>query len=229
MRKSSAKRIAVLGGPGDGLVVAEAILHAAASGQDVELYGFLNDVLVPGNILQSVPVLGRFEDWHKVADDVLFVPAVQKVKDMQARVKRIENLGIPDQRWGSVVHPRAVVSSDVQIGIGTFIASCVSVQTGSRIGRFASLRAGAVLGHHCVVQDHAYVGPNATMCGRSTLDLGAHLGPGAVLLDGKTMGAFSVAGIVAAVTKNVPDYWVVFGNPAVRVGTIPKLPKQKGA
>jgi sugar O-acyltransferase (sialic acid O-acetyltransferase NeuD family) len=223
MKSMTRKRLVVLGGPGDGLVVAEAILHATEAGQDVELYGFLNDVLPSGQILQSVPVLGRFEDWHALDGDVMFVPAVQKVKDMQARVSRIESLGIPDQRWTSVVHPRAVVSSDVQIGVGAFVASCATVQPESRIGRFASLRAGAMLGHHCVVEDHAYVGPNATMCGRSTLDFGAHLGPGAVLLDSKTMGTFSVAGIAAAVTKSVPDYWVVFGNPAVRVGNIQKM------
>jgi sugar O-acyltransferase (sialic acid O-acetyltransferase NeuD family) len=221
------KRLVVLGGPGDGLVVAEAILHAMAEGRDVELHGFLNDVLPSGQILQSVPVLGRFEDWTTLDGDIMFVPAVQKVKDMQARVNRIESLGIPDQRWASVVHPHAVVSSDVQIGAGAFIASCATVQPESRIGRFASLRAGAMLGHHCVVEDHAYVGPNATMCGRSKLDVGSHLGPGAVLLDSRTMGMFSVAGIAAAVTKSVPDYWVVFGNPAIRVGNIPRMTKQK--
>jgi sugar O-acyltransferase (sialic acid O-acetyltransferase NeuD family) len=226
MKNMDRKRLVVLGGPGDGLVIAEAILHATAAGQDVELHGFLNDVLPPGQNLKSVPVLGRFEDWRTLDSDVMFVPAVQKVKDMQARVNRIGSLGIPDQRWTSVVHPRAVVSSDVQIGVGAFIASFATVQPESRIGRFASLRSGATLGHHCVIEDHAYVGPNATMCGRSTLGFGAHLGPGAVLLDSKTMGAFSVAGIAAAVTKSVPDYWVVFGNPAVRVGNIPKMTKK---
>jgi acetyltransferase-like isoleucine patch superfamily enzyme len=60
------------------------------------------------------------------------------------------------------------------------------------------------------------------MCGRSRLEFGSHLGPGAVLLDSRTMGTFSVAGIAAAVTKSVPDYWVVFGNPAIRVGNIPR-------
>lgn len=219
-------RVVVLGGPGDGLVVAEAIRQATAAGHNVELYGFLNDVLAPGEILQSAPVLGRFEDWRGLDSDVMFVPAVQKVKDMQARVSRIESLKIPDERWTSVVHPCAVVSSDVHIGVGAFIASFATVQPESRIGRFASLRSGATLGHHSVIEDHAYVGPNATMCGRSKLEFAAHLGPGAVLLDNKTLGAFSVAGIASAVTKSVPDFWVVFGNPAVRVGNIPRLTKK---
>jgi acetyltransferase EpsM len=226
------RRIVVLGGPGDGLVVAEAVHQAVSAGEAVELVGFLNDVLPVGEILQGVPVLGRFEDWGKLDDDIEFCPAVQKVKDMQARVTRIESLGIPEERWGTVIHPRAVVASDVKIGAGAFIASCATVQPESRIGRFASLRAGAMLGHHCVVKDHGYVGPNATMCGRSTVEFGAHLGPGAVLLERMTLGAFSVAGIAAAVTKDVPDYWVVFGNPAIRVGTIRPVrnaPAAKGA
>lgn len=223
MSSKARKRFVVLGGSGDGLVVAEAIHQAISAGENVELVGFLNDVLPVGEILQSVSVLGRFEDWRKLDEDILFCPAVQKVKDMQARAARIEGLGIPDARWGAVVHPRAVVASDVKIGAGAFIASCATVQPESRIGRFASLRAGAMLGHHCVVKDHGYVGPNATMCGRSTVEFGAHLGPNAVLLDSTTMGAFAVAGIAAAVTKNVPDYWIVFGNPAIRVGTIRRL------
>ena len=205
------------------MVVAEAVHSAVAAGQPVSLVGFLNDALPRGEILQRVPVLGRFEDWPELDENILFVPAVQKVQDMPRRVQRIEGLSIPDQRWCSVIHPSAVVASDVQVGVGAFIGSCATVQPESRIGRFASLRAGAMLGHHCVVGDHGYVGPNATMCGRSVLREAAHLGPGAVLLDSKVMGRYSVAGIAAAVTKDVPEFTVVFGNPARRVGWVKRL------
>lgn len=221
------RRIVVLGGPGDGLVVAESVHRLAASGAPVVLAGFLNDALPRGELLQRVPVLGRFEDWRSLEEDLLFVPAVQKVKEMPQRARRLEGLGIPGGRWTTVIDPTAVVSSDVEVLAGAFIASCATIQPGSRIGRFASLRAGAVLGHHCVIGDHAYVGPNATMCGRSELLEGAHLGPGAVLLEKKVMGRFSVAGIAAAVAKDVPDFHVVFGNPARRIGWV-KRPKAGG-
>jgi sugar O-acyltransferase (sialic acid O-acetyltransferase NeuD family) len=219
------RRIVVLGGPGDGLVVAEAVLCGASLGQPMVLAGFLNDTLPRQQILHGVPILGRLEDWPELDEDMVFVPALQKVQDMPNRVKRIDGLGIPDERWISVIHPRAVVASDVQVGVGAFIASCATVQPESRIGRFATLRAGAMLGHHCTIGAHAYVGPNATMCGRSSLHEAAHLGPGAVLLDSKAMGAYSIAGIAAAVTKDVPEYTIVFGNPARRVGWVKRLPK----
>jgi sugar O-acyltransferase (sialic acid O-acetyltransferase NeuD family) len=217
------RRIVVLGGPGDGLSVAEAVHCAAAAGQRVVLAGFLNDAMSRGERLQGVPVLGRLDDWRELDNDIQFVPAIQKVKDMPRRVQRVERLGIPDERWGIVIHPAAVVSSDVEIGIGSFVLSCATIQPAARIGRFAGVRAGAMLGHHCVIGDHTYVGPNATMCGRSVLHDAAHLGPGAVLMDSRIMGRYSLAGISAAVTRDVPEYEIVFGNPARRVGWVKRL------
>jgi sugar O-acyltransferase (sialic acid O-acetyltransferase NeuD family) len=218
-----AQRIVVLGGPGDGLSVAEAVHCAAAAGRPVALAGFLNDALPRGGLLQGVPILGPLEDWCELDDDIHFVPAIQKVKDMPRRVQRLVDLGIPEERWGIVIHPAAVVSSDVEIGAGSFVLSCATIQPATRIGRFAGVRAGAMLGHHCVIGDHTYVGPNATMCGRSVLKEAAHLGPGAVLMDSRVMGRYSLAGISAAVTRDVPEYEIWFGNPARRVGWVKRL------
>jgi acetyltransferase-like isoleucine patch superfamily enzyme len=52
------------------------------------------------------------------------------------------------------------------------------------------------------------------MCGHSRLELGACLSPNAVLLEHKTLGRYSLAGIGSAVTKDVPAGTVVMGNPA---------------
>jgi sugar O-acyltransferase (sialic acid O-acetyltransferase NeuD family) len=218
-----AERLVVLGGPGDGLSLAEGIRFAERAGQDISLVGFLNDSMSRGELLHGVPILGRVADWQEVDADIQFIPAIQKVGDMPERARRVEALCIPPQRWGTFVHPAAVVSSDVEIGGGSFVLSCATVQPSARIGRFAGIRAGAMLGHHCVIGDHTYVGPNATMCGRSVLQEGAYLGPGAVLMDGRVMAPYSLAGIAAAVTKDVSEYMIVFGNPARRVGWVKRL------
>jgi UDP-3-O-[3-hydroxymyristoyl] glucosamine N-acyltransferase len=126
----------------------------------------------------------------------------------------MNELAIPDHRWTSVRHPTCVVASSAEVGIGTFIASCATVQPLARIGRFAGLRAGVSIGHHAVVGEHAYVGPNATMSGYSVLGEGSTLGPNAVILERTAVGSYVVVGIGAAVTKNVASGAVVMGNPA---------------
>jgi acetyltransferase EpsM len=204
----------ILGGGGDGSVVAEALLHSKAAGRHVELIGFLNDEYKPGLQIYGFPVLGRLDDWHQLNDDIRFAWALQRVGRMPERVRRNRELAIPDHRWTSVRHPNSVTASKAEVGIGSFIASFATVQPMARIGRFASLRAGASVGHHAVVEDHAYVGPNATLCGYALLGEGATLGANAVILERMVVGAYAVVGIGAAVTKNISAGTIVMGNPA---------------
>jgi sugar O-acyltransferase (sialic acid O-acetyltransferase NeuD family) len=211
------RRVAIIGGAGDGSVVAEALLFSKAAGIRVDLIGFLNDEFQPGLKIYDFPVLGRLDDWRKLDDDVLFAWALQRVGQMPARIRRMRELAIPDHRWTSVRHPNSFVASSAEVEIGTFIASYATVQPLARIGRFAGLRAGVSIGHHAVVGEHAYVGPNATMCGYSVLGEGATLGPNAVILERTTVGPYVVIGIGAAVTKNVAPGAVMMGNPARRV------------
>src|SRR5215470_5452832 len=208
------QRVAIIGGPGDGSVVAEALMASKAAGRAVEIIGFLNDEFRPGLKIYDFPVLGRLDDWHKLDDDILFAWALQRVGQMPARIRRVRGLSIPGHRWTSVRHPNSFVASSAEVGIATFIASYATVQPLARIGQFAGLRAGVSIGHHAVVGEHAYVGPNATMCGYSVLGEGATLGPNAVILERTTVGSYVVIGIGAAVTKNIASGAVVMGNPA---------------
>jgi acetyltransferase EpsM len=211
--------LVVLGAGGDALVVAEAIRQAAEAGQPLEIVGFLDDSLA-GTVVETLPVFGKLDDWAQLDSDILFIPAIQKVRDMPHRAARLESLKIPGNRWGQIIHPRAVVARNVEIGRGVYIAACATVQPGCVIGDFATLRGGAALGHDAMVERHGYVGPNATLCGKSVVREGAHLGPNAVILDNRQVGRFSVIGIGSAVTKDVAEFTVVMGNPARRVGRV---------
>lgn len=215
-------KIVILAARGDGPVVAEAVRQATDAGQPLLLVGFLDDAR-PQPSVEGYPVFGGLDDWRQLPNEFSFIPAIQKVRDMPRRAARLEGLGIPRERWATVVHPRAVVARDVQVGTGVYIAACATIQPGCRIGDFASVRGGAALGHDATVERHAYVGPNATMCGRTRLSEGAHLGPNAVILDELAVGRFAVVGIGAAVTRNVADFAVVMGNPARRVGAVQRF------
>ena len=173
-----------------------------------------------GGVVDGLQVFGRLDDWASVDATFKFLPAIQKVRDMPRRAARIEALNIPDERWASIRHPSSVVASTATVAPGSFIASFVTVQPKAMIGRWASLRAGANIGHDAQVGDFGYVGPNATLCGCAVLGYGAHVGPNSVVLDGRTVGRFAVVGIASAVTKHVPEGWVVIGNPAERVGVV---------
>jgi acetyltransferase EpsM len=208
------RSLIILGGHGDGLVVAEAIRMIASSGGSIALHGFLNDRVEKGMHIAGIPVLGRWDDWHSLAQDVLFVPVVHKVGQMPQRVARMQALAIPTSRLATVVHPTACIARDVAIGPGCFIASHVTIQPGAKIGACASIRAGANVGHDAELHEFTYMGANSTLCGRAVLCEGAHLAPNAAVMEDRKVGRFAVVGLNSAVLKHVEDFSTVLGNPA---------------
>lgn len=214
-------RVIVLGGEGDGAVAAsliEDLADARPAGESLVLLGFLNDAGA-GEVL-GYPVLGTLASWERWRGegDVFFLAALHKVKESRRRFALVEGLGIPVERFVSVVHPTAVVSRHARVGRGTVVGPHATLMPGATVGDHCSLRASASVGHDCVVEDFCYLGPNSTLAGRSVMRRGAHLGPNASVLEGRTVGAHAVVGLGTSVLKDVGESDVVFGCPARRIG-----------
>jgi acetyltransferase EpsM len=208
------KRLVILGGPGDGAIVAAAALAAARAGAPYAVAGYLNDSIARSEVIHGLPVLGRFEEWSTLESDTIFIPSIHKVGQMPARAARVKSLGIPCERWGSVLHPQSFVAPDATLGCGVFVASFATVQPGSRIGDFVCIRSGAHISHDTIIGDFAFIGPNASLAGRTSVDEGGHIGSNASIREHLTVGAFAIVGLGAVVTKPVDANCIVAGNPA---------------
>jgi acetyltransferase EpsM len=220
------RKVIILGAGGDGLVIAEAISQinkAADDSEKIVVQGFLDDAYTEKSAFEQFFVYGNIDSWKSMGEEVFFIPALQKVGDMPRRIARIEDLNIPMERWISVIHPSAVIASDIKLGAGVYIGAFCSIQPRCMIGNFSTLRAGAALGHDVSLSNHVYVGPNAVLCGKSSMQHGSHLGPGSVILDNCIVGEFAVVGVCSAVTKNVSNHAVVMGNPAKRINKFLKI------
>jgi acetyltransferase-like isoleucine patch superfamily enzyme len=108
------------------------------------------------------------------------------------------------------VHPGCTIYEDVEIGRGAKIqAGCILVP-GTRIGELVFLGPGVITTN--VKYPKAY--KKAKEFYGVTVEIGAVVGAGAVLLPGVTIGEFAVVGAGSVVTRDVPAYATVFGNPA---------------
>lgn len=114
----------------------------------------------------------------------------------------------------SVVHPSAIVGSDVELGGGTFVAPGVIINAGARIAENSILNTGCSVDHDCVIGAHAHVGPQAALCGGVRLGEGVLIGVGACASPGASVGAWTVVGAGAAVVDELPSDATCVGVPA---------------
>ena len=118
--------------------------------------------------------------------------------------------------------PGAVIGKDCNICDQTFIENNVVI--GDRV----TIKCGVQLWDGLTIEDDVFVGPNATFANdsfprskqhpeifdRTLICKGASIGANATLLPGLNIGQYAMVGAGAVVTKDVPPFAIVVGNPA---------------
>lgn len=204
--------VVIFGGAGAGAIIAQSVCTLAADRQDLELVGFLNDVVPIGEIIYGVPVLGSFASWRMLPEEVQFLAPLHKAKEMPERVSIVEALEIPENRWATIIDPKSMVAADATIGRGCFIGPFASVGPGTRLGNQSIVRAGAHVSHDCTIGDFVFVGTNAVVCGFCVVRDGAYIAPGATISDRRRVGKFAVVGLGSVIMKDVSDFQVEFSR-----------------
>lgn len=129
---------------------------------------------------------------------------------------------------GSRIWAFAHVLGGAKIGSDCNLCDHVFVEGRVTIGDRVTVKSGVYLWDGVCLEDDVFVGPNATFANdkfpRSghrplqypalTVRRGASIGANATLLPGVTIGVGAMVGAGAVVTRDVPAYAVVAGNPA---------------
>lgn len=146
------------------------------------------------------------------------MPTVHKLADVQTA-----EIG-----QGSRIWQFAVVLNGARIGKDCNICAHTFIEGGVTVGDNVTVKCGVYLWEGITVEDNVFIGPNATFTNdrqprskqypdsfeKTVLKRGCSIGANATLLPGITVGESAMVGAGAVVTKDVPAYSVVAGNPA---------------
>lgn len=210
------RKVAILGGLGNAAVIAAAIEHARRmNATDLEVAGFLNDREAIGTNIDMFPVIGKTSDAKRLLDEgYWFINTILRIDGNKERIAMFENLGIPDERMATFVHPMAYVAPSVQLGAGCVIMPNVSMSPGTKLGKGCLMMAGAMMGHDNIVGDFCHIAAQAAVGSYLHIGKGVHIGLNATVKENLTIGDFATLGAGAVLTKNIDDNEIWAGNPA---------------
>lgn len=188
--------------------------------------GFLDDApRLKGATLHGLDVLGRLSDYRNF-EDAVFLNCLGSPDNHWRRGEIIEPLGIPEERFATLVHPTAVVSRMSTIGAGAIIYPHVFVGTGVRVGRQALLMSHASINHDAVIGDYSIIASGAIVLGKVAIGEHAYIGAGAAVHQNVSVGRRALVGMGGVVLKDVPDGHVVVGTPVRFLRTTGKDPEE---
>lgn len=133
---------------------------------------------------------------------------------------------------GTIIWQFCVVLKGAIIGKDCNINAQVFIENDVILGDRVTVKSGVQLWDGLRVEDDVFIGPNATFTNdlrprskqyalvfsKSIIQHKATIGANATILPGITIGAYSMVGAGAVVTKDVPARALVIGNPAGVIG-----------
>ena len=154
-----------------------------------------------------------------------------------ALVENGAEIGSGSKIWHqSQVRTRAKIGARCIVGKGAFVDFDVVIGDDSKLQNYACVYHGVTLGRGVFVGPHAVftndVRPRATdptfaplgdgdwEVGETTVGDGAAIGANSTILPNVKIGKWAMVGAAAVVTRDVPDFALVVGSPARRIGWV---------
>lgn len=137
-------------------------------------------------------------------------------------------IGAGTKIWHNThITANAVIGSNCNIGQNCYVAG--EMGEGCRLQNNVNVYQGVVL------KNYIFCGPNATFTNdlnprskypkhgqwiKTEVKDGASIGAGCIIICGVTIGTWAFAGAGSVVTKDIPNYALVYGNPAMLKGWV---------
>lgn len=184
-----------------------------ANDDKFKIKGFLS--IEPTHIeeLGYPKILASSKDYKIEEGDVFFCA----IGEVSTRKKAVQNILKKGGEFINLIHPTAMISPSVKLGIGVGIKSYCVISSDVSIGDFSYLQSSVIMGHDVKIGDFCQINSFAFFAGYSEIQNGVTINAGAKLIQNVKVEEDAVVGMGSVVLTKVRKGTTVFGIPAKRL------------
>lgn len=198
-------RLVIIGAGGHGKVIADIAIKCG-----YENINFVDDNLVDS--CMGYPIIGTTSNLYHYEDgNTDFIIAIG---NNEIRKKIAEEYGI---NWIKLIHPSAIISTNVEIGTGTVVMANAVINAEAIIGNHCIVNTGSVIEHDNKIGKFVHISPNVSLGGNVIVGDLTHVGIGATVRNNIVIEKNIMIGAGAVVTKNITSKGTYIGIPATRM------------
>lgn len=116
-----------------------------------------------------------------------------------------------------LIHPTAVIGTDVEIGFGTAVMAGAVINSSTRIGKGCIINTGASIDHDNLIGDYVHISPGVITAGGVTVGRGTWVGIGSVISNNVAICGRSIIGAGGLVLRTISESGTYVGSPVRRI------------
>jgi sugar O-acyltransferase (sialic acid O-acetyltransferase NeuD family) len=203
----------ILGAGGSSQQIIDAIADVNSRKPTWNVVGYLDDNPAKhGQIINGVKVLGSLSSVSQFLGRVLIGMASPKEPARRCRV--YGEMGLPLDRFATVIHPSAFVAPASRIGAGSAVLQNVVITQNTSLGNHIIVLHNASIGHDVIIEDFVTIAAGAAITGLARVRQSSYIGANSSVNNGVTVNHAALVGLGAVVVKDVLAGMTVVGNPA---------------
>ncbi len=205
------KNIVIYGAGGFGRETSLLLHQINLQSQQWNVIGYCDDGKKVGEKVGQLSVIGGMDYLNDFKQELNVVIAIADPVTRENISKKLSN---PKLKFPAIIHPSVSINEDCNVGDGSIICSGVIMTVDVQVKPFSIVNLKCTLGHDCVIGDFSALMPSVNISGNVSIGKGVYIGAGAILLQGISVGDYSVIGAGAVVNKSFENNKRIMGVPA---------------
>lgn len=208
-------KLVIIGAGGHGRVVASIATACAQLDTSLSVTGFIDDedkALDGYTVVGNDGAIASLVEQGKADSFIIGLGSIKGGAGIRQKLFAMcKNAGLEAH---TLIHPSAILSQPVSVGVGTAIMAGAVINPGTQIGQNVIINTRAGIDHDCHIGDHSHIAPGCTLSGDVKIGSASLIGVGTTIRQGVTIGDNVTIGAGSVIVGDIPDNQTAFGVPA---------------